>query len=279
MRPKRGKDMQEIKIFILSDSVGETAHNVAQAAAAQFSDYEIRYQQFPFVRTKSLLKTVLAQALKESAGIFHTFVDRNLSQMVNEFCTKNALPFYDVMTPALDTFSGITHVQPANHPGTVHALNTNYFDRINAIEFAVTYDDGKNPSGFLDADVVLLGVSRTSKTPLSLYLANRNLKVANLPLVPQAQIPDEIWKVDPKKIFGLTNDPEKLNDIRRQRMVQYGLNPDTMYSNTDKIKAELEYADKIFKKIGCLVINVANKSIEETATLITESLGNADADQ
>jgi regulator of PEP synthase PpsR (kinase-PPPase family) len=90
--------------------------------------------------------------------------------------------------------------------------------------------------------------------------------------VPQAQIPDEIWKVDPKKIFGLTNDPDKLNDIRRQRMVQYGLNPDTMYSNTDKIKAELDYADKIFKKIGCLVINVANKSIEETATLITESL-------
>lgn len=122
----------------------------------------------------------------------------------------------------------------------------------------------------------LTGCLRTSKTPLSLYLANRNLKVANLPLVPQAQIPDEIWKVDPKKIFGLTNDPEKLNDIRRQRMVQYGLNPDTMYSNTDKIKAELEYADKIFKKIGCLVINVANKSIEETATLITESLNTDD---
>ncbi|BBM23273.1 putative pyruvate, phosphate dikinase regulatory protein [Lactiplantibacillus plantarum] len=264
--------MSAIKVFILSDSIGETAHNVALAAAAQFSDYEIRYQRFPFVRTDSLLQTVLAQALKEHAAIFHTFVDRRLSQVVNHYCEAHDLPYYDVITPALDTFSQITHVQPSNHPGTVHALNTNYFDRINAIEFAVTYDDGKNPSGFLEADVVLLGVSRTSKTPLSLYLANRNLKVANLPVVPQAQIPDEIWKVDPKKIFGLTNDPDKLNDIRRQRMVQYGLNPDTMYSNTDKIKAELDYADKIFKKIGCLVINVANKSIEETATLITESL-------
>ncbi|CAJ1228106.1 pyruvate, water dikinase regulatory protein [Lactiplantibacillus xiangfangensis] len=271
--------MSEIKIYIISDSVGETAHGVAQAAAAQFSEYEIRYQRFPFVRTKSLLQTVLVQAEKNHAAIFHTFVDRNLSQTVNQFCESHSLPYYDVMTPALDTFSGITHVQPSNHPGTVHALNTNYFDRINAIEFAVTYDDGKNPTGFLEADVVLLGVSRTSKTPLSLYLANRNLKVANLPLVPKAQIPDEIWKVDPKKIFGLTNDPEKLNTIRRQRMVQYGLDPDTMYSNTDKIKAELAYADNIFKKIGCLVINVANKSIEETATLITESLGNSDADQ
>jgi len=265
--------MREIKIFILSDSVGETAHSVAQAAAAQFSNFQINYQRFPFVRTESLLKTVLAQAEKDQAAVFHTFVDRKLSKMATEFCQKHDLPYYDVITPALDTFSGITHTQPANHPGTVHALNDNYFDRINAIEFAVTYDDGKNASGFLEADVVLLGVSRTSKTPLSLYLANRNLKVANLPLVPKAQIPDEIWQVDPKKIFGLTNDPEKLNDIRRQRMVQYGLNPDTMYSNTDKIKEELASADKIFKKIGCLVINVANKSIEETATLITESLG------
>lgn len=268
--------MSEIKIFIISDAVGETAHNVAQAAAAQFTEYEIHYQRFPFVRTESLLKTVLAQALKENAAIFHTFVDRKLSQRINLFCKENDLPCYDVMTAALDTLSQVTHVQPSNNPGIVHALNTNYFDRINAIEFAVTYDDGKNPAGFLEADVVLLGVSRTSKTPLSLYLANRNLKVANLPLVPKAQIPDEIWQVDPNKIFGLTNDPEKLNNIRRQRMVQYGLNPDTMYSNTDKIKAELEYADKIFKKIGCLVINVANKSIEETATLITESLGNVD---
>ncbi|ETY74149.1 pyruvate, water dikinase regulatory protein [Lactiplantibacillus fabifermentans] len=265
--------MSEIKVFILSDSVGETAHSVAEAAAAQFSEYKINYQRFPFVRTSSLLETVLAQAEKAGAAIFFTFVDRQLSVQAHDYCEKHQLMYYDVLTPALDTFSQLTHVTPANRPGTVHALNNNYFDRINAIEFAVTYDDGKNPSGFLEADVVLLGVSRTSKTPLSLYLANRNLKVANLPLVPQAQIPDEIWKVDPKKVFGLTNDPEKLNDIRRQRMVQYGLNPDTVYSNTDKIRAELDYADNIFKKIGCLVINVANKSIEETATLITESLG------
>jgi len=271
--------MTVIKVFVLSDSIGETAHNVALAAAAQFSDYDIRYQRFPFVRTESLLQTVLDQALKEKAIIFHTFVDRDLSQFVNHFCDVQQLPYYDVITPALDTFSQVTHVQPTNRPGTVHALNNNYFDRINAIEFAVTYDDGKNPTGFLEADVVLLGVSRTSKTPLSLYLANRNLKVANLPLVPQAQIPDEIWKVDPKKIFGLTNDPEKLNNIRRQRMVQYGLNPDTVYSNTDKIKDELAYADDVFKKLGCLVINVANKSIEETATLITESLNIGDPEQ
>jgi hypothetical protein len=152
-------------------------------------------------------------------------------------------------------------------------MGQNYFDRISAMEFAVMYDDGKDPKGFLEADVVLLGVSRTSKTPLSLFLANKNLKVANLPLVPQTHIPDEIYKVDPKKIIGLTNDPSVLNEIRRQRMIAYGLNPDTTYSNMDSINAELDAANKLYKKLGCYVINVAHRSIEETAALIMEHLG------
>ena len=128
------------------------------------------------------------------------------------------------------------------------------------------------PSGFLKADIVLLGVSRTSKTPLSLFLANRGYKVANLPLVPKTHIPDQIYQVDPKKIFGLTNDPSILNNIRRERMISYGLNPDTTYSNMDNIQAELDFAMELYKKLGCPIINVANKSIEETATLIMESL-------
>ncbi|GAC46292.1 phosphotransferase [Pediococcus acidilactici NGRI 0510Q] len=140
------------------------------------------------------------------------------------------------------------------------------------MEFAVTYDDGKDPAGFLKADIVLLGVSRTSKTPLSLYLANKGYKVANLPLVPKTQIPEEIWQVDRDKIFGLTTTKEVLNGIRRQRMISYGLNPDSSYADMDSINKELQFADDLFKKIGCLVINTANKSIEETATIIMESL-------
>ncbi|MCT7764633.1 MAG: kinase/pyrophosphorylase, partial [Lactobacillus iners] len=155
----------------------------------------------------------------------------------------------------------------------VHHMGQRYFDRISAMEFAVMYDDGKDPKGFLEADVVLLGVSRTSKTPLSLFLANRNIKVANLPLVPQTHIPDEIYKVDPKKIIGLTNDPEVLNEIRRQRMISYGLNPDTTYSNMDSINAELNSAKQLYDKLGCYVINVAHRSIEETAALIMSHLG------
>ena len=143
---------------------------------------------------------------------------------------------------------------------------------ISAMEFTLTNDDGKNPKGFLDADLVLLGISRTSKTPLSLYLANKNIKVANLPLVPTAKIPDELWKVDPKKIVGLTNDMNVLLKIRRQRMIAYGLDPDTTYSAEDEIQKELDYSNGIYEKLGCPVINTADRSIEETAALIMEQL-------
>lgn len=119
---------------------------------------------------------------------------------------------------------------------------------------------------------MLLGVSRTSKTPLSLFLANKNLKVANLPLIPQAHIPKQIWEVDPKKIVGLTNDPGILNSIRKERMRSYGLNPDTAYSDIEKIRDELAFANDLYKKLGCIIINVASLSIEETASLILNAL-------
>src|SRR5699024_2378947 len=190
-----------------------------------------------------------------------------------EYCEMNQLYHLDILTPTVSEVQKRTGIAPTEEPGAMHHLDENYFRRIKAMEFAVKYDDGKNPRGFLEADVVLLGVSRTSKTPLSLFLANKNLKVANLPLVPQTHIPDEIYKINPKKIIGLTNDPSVLNEIRRQRMIAYGLNPDTTYSNMDSINAELEAANKLYKKLGCYVINVAHRSIEETAALILEHLG------
>ncbi|WP_412990235.1 pyruvate, water dikinase regulatory protein [Pediococcus siamensis] len=260
------------KVFIISDSVGETASSVARAAAAQFPNENFEFDRYPFTQTTSLLDGILKRAHRQKAVVFSTFVNPELNKFAKEVCTQDDLLYYDVLTPAISLFKQQTGATVANKPGTVHNLNEGYFDKIAAMEFAVTYDDGKDPSGFLKADIVLLGVSRTSKTPLSLYLANKGFKVANLPLVPQASIPDEIWQVDPKKVFGLTTTPEVLNDIRRQRMIAYGLNPESSYSNTEGIKLELDYADKIFKQIGCLVINTSNKSIEETATLIMESL-------
>lgn len=178
----------------------------------------------------------------------------------------------DLLNPVVSEIGRRAQLEPTGERGALHHLNENYFKRIKAMEFAVKYDDGKDPRGFLEADVVLLGVSRTSKTPLSLYLANKNLKVANLPLIPQAHIPKQLFEIDPKKIVGLTNDPEVLIGIRKERMRAYGLNPETAYSDREKIQAELKFANDLYQKLGCEIINVATLSIEETAAMIMSAL-------
>lgn len=265
---------EETNYYIISDSIGETGLKLAQAVAAQFSGQSAHYLRFPFVHEqKKLLETLDAAKADSRAVVIATLVTPGLAQAGRTYAKQIALPFIDVMTPILKAVVTETGDQPSGVAGAVHNLDEKYFDRISAMEFAVMYDDGKDPKGFLEADIVLLGVSRTSKTPLSLFLANRNLKVANLPLVPNAHIPEEIWKVDPKKIVGLTTDASVLMEFRRQRMIAYGLDSDTAYSARDQVNEELQYADDLYKKIGCMVINTAHRSIEETAMLILEHMG------
>lgn len=261
-----------INVYIISDSLGETGNNLAQAAIVQFPKADFKVHRYPLIKTVSILTGILHKATRENAIIVHTFSDSELSSFANDYCKENNLAVIDALSGIINLLAERTGDEPLHKAGINHNTDHAYFKRIEAIEFAVTYDDGKDPSGFLKADIVLLGVSRTSKTPLSLFLANRGYKVANLPLVPKTHIPDQIYQVDPKKIFGLTNDPSILNNIRRERMISYGLNPDTTYSNMENIQAELDFAMELYKKLGCPIINVANKSIEETATLIMESL-------
>nr|WP_321315089.1 pyruvate, water dikinase regulatory protein [uncultured Ligilactobacillus sp.] len=263
---------KNIKLYVMSDSIGATAMSLAQAVTVQFPDTKFQVKRFPFITTTSILKGILASAKREDAFIIHTFITEELTNYINDYCQKNSIRHYDGISSLLNELQEKTHEEPLRKPGINHETDKDYFKRIEATEFAVTYDDGKDPSGFLKADIVLLGVSRTSKTPLSLYFANLGYKVANLPLVPHVKIPKEIFEIDKNKIFGLTNDPEILNNIRKERMIAYGLKPNTHYSNIDNIEDELKAANELYKKIGCLVINVAHKSIEETATLILESL-------
>ncbi len=265
---------KSIYIYIISDSAGETASKLAQASIAQYEqlDIECHLMKRSFIYEKQELLIALEEAKLVNAIIIQTLISEELVHISNEFCQKNKLFYFDALSNVVDEISERTGIKPSRVPGALHFLNENYFDRINAMEFAVKYDDGKDPRGFLEADILLLGVSRTSKTPLSLFLANKNLKVANLPLIPEAHIPSQIWEVDPKKIVGLTNDPKILNAIREERMRSYGLRPDTAYSDISKIKEELKFADDLYKKIGCLIINVAQKSIEETASIILSEL-------
>ena len=265
---------KEVNIIIISDSAGDTAFNNAVAAAAQFPDAQINYRRYPFIINKEKLEETFEEIVQyPNLLLIYSLVKDEMQIPVIRFVREHHIQSVDILSPAIESIQKLTGLKPQQKIGAQHKMNQKYFDRISAMEFAVMYDDGKNPKGFLEADVVLLGVSRTSKTPLSLFLANKNLKVANLPLVPDTHIPKEIYQIDPKKIIGLTNDLSVLNEIRRERMISYGLNPDTSYSNIDAIKKELDSAQKLYDQLGCFVINVAHRSIEETAAIIMNHLG------
>lgn len=261
-----------INFYIISDSVGGTANQLGQAAMSQFPDADIKISAYPFIRGTDTLLSILEKAANDNAIVLHTLVDETLNETAHTFCKEHELVCFDPLYPIIAELEKRSELKPIQKPGALHLLDETYFNRIKAIEFAVKFDDGRDPKGFLEADIVLLGISRTSKTPLSMFLANQNYKVANLPLVPEAHIPEQIWQVDPKKIVGLTSDREALNSIRRERMLTYGMNPDTEYSKLDRIDKELVFAKDLYEKLGCLVINVSKKSIEETAAIIINTL-------
>lgn len=263
---------EPIHFYVISDSVGETARKVVQAVIAQFPGTATSVHPYPFIRNVEDLQEVLLKAKENNGIIVHTLVIDDLSNYTAEYCQKENLRCHDILNDLVTEVMTLTDEKPTKRAGAVHRLDDEYFNRISAIEFAVKYDDGKDPKGLIEADLVLLGISRTSKTPLSMFLANKNVKVANLPILPEARIPEELWEVNPRKIVGLTNDIETLTNFRRERMLSYGLPPETVYTNSDRIKQELEFALDLYQKIGCSVINVAQRSIEETAEIILQNI-------
>lgn len=263
--------MENLIIYVISDSVGETAQQVAKAAISQFminDNYEIR--RFPYVVDKKFLMEILNSGKNEDAIIIYTLVDESLSTLTKEYCENEGLSNIDLMSPILSEIAKKTDRKPRREPGIIRKLDETYFKRVEAIEFAVKYDDGKDPRGVLKSDIVLVGISRTSKTPLSMYLANKNIKVANVPLVPEIPLPKELNDINPKKIIGLTNTPEKLNKIRQERLKALGLSSNANYANLERILQELDYSDSVMKRLGCPVIDVSNKAIEETAGIILD---------
>lgn len=263
--------MDNLIIYVISDSVGETAQQVTKAALSQFNkEYDCEIRRFPYVAEEKFLIEILESGKNEGAIIVYTLVSENLLNIAKDFCSKEELSHVDLMTPLINQISKKVGTKPRREPGIIRKLDESYFKRVEAIEFAVKYDDGKDPRGILKSDIVLLGISRTSKTPLSMYLANKNIKVANVPLVPEIPIPKEVFEIDPKKIIGLINTPEKLNSIRQERLKSLGLSSNASYANLERILQELDYSEKIMKKTGCPVIDVSNKAIEETAGIILD---------
>lgn len=254
--------------YVVSDSLGETAAQVLKAGLSQFDidDYEIR--RFSYVLEEDILKGILENAVEENALLVHTLVEVQLLFMIECYEKERGLHTIDILGPTMNQIMDITGQKPRREPGVIRQINDSYYKRVESIEFAVKYDDGKDPRGALKADIVLLGISRTSKTPLSMYLANKNIKVANIPLVPESILPDEVFRVQKSRVIGLTNSPEKLNQIRMERLKALGLPRGNKYSDMNRILEEIEYAEKIMKKIGCPIIDVSDKAIEETADII-----------
>ncbi len=255
-------------IYVISDSVGETGELIARAAARQFgTNYEIR--RFPYVKDIESIKPVFNKALKnEYSIVIYTTVKVHVREYIIEKGKELGIPTIDVMGPPMEALSELLHMEPKREPGLIRRLDENYFKKVEAIEFAVKYDDGKDPRGVVKADVCLVGISRTSKTPLSMYLANKHLKVANVPLVPEVPAPRQIFDKDPRRVFGLIASPYKINEIRSERLKALGLESSANYATLKRIDEELEYSLEVMNKIGCEVIDVSNRAIEETAGYI-----------
>lgn len=264
--------MSKYKVYVLSDSVGETAESVAKATVTQFKDLDLSISKHSNLETPSSIEKIFASMDYKNSMVIFTIVLKPLKDYLVNACEQYGVKYVDVMGETLKLLSEITGAEPHNEPGVMRKLNEDYFKRIQAVEFAVKYDDGKDPRGVLLADCVLIGISRTSKTPLSMYLAHKNLKVANIPLVPEIPVPKELFEVDPKKIFCLTNDKNILNKIRRERLKEMGLSAGADYASMDRIDEELRYAKELAAKLNCKIINVADKAIEESSNIILRSL-------
>jgi len=216
--------------------------------------------------TKEKIDCIISN-INERDVIVQTLVDGALASYVKEKGLEKNIKVIDLLSEMLSAFEEKLGVKAEGNPGLNRKMGEEYFKRIDALEFAVKYDDGKDTNGLKEADVVILGVSRTSKTPLSLYLANRNIKVMNVPIIQDLILPEQLYEVK-RKVIGLTNSVEQLNRLREERLKTLGVSENSDYTNEIQIFEELEYALEIMEKLGCPIIDVQNKAVEETAELI-----------
>lgn len=260
-------------IAIVSDSTGETAERVVHAALLQFPARRAQVRIHPRVRDEAGARQVIESAAAEGAMVVFTIVSPELREFIHRLCYETRVEAVDVIGSLLGKLSSFLDAEPLNRPSVSLPLSEEYFRRIEAVEFAVKNDDGKEPRNLKKADLVLVGVSRTSKTPLSTYLANRGVKVANVPLVLGVSLSQELSEVVPDRVVALTIGIDQLIEIRRARLRQLGMPPDASYGLREHVREELEYAHTIFRAHpGWPVIDVTGRAIEETAGIIVDTL-------
>lgn len=261
-----------IPLYVLSDSLGELGTSLAKMLQKQFDGAFGHVKRFPFLTTIQEIEEILSSVASSKCLIIYTLVLPETRNYIKTRSEELGLTTVDFFGEALDKAALLSGVEPLHEAGLNRVLDKSYYQRIAAIEFAVKHDDGTDPTALEKADVVLAGISRTSKTPLSMYLGFHDYKTANVPLIPGVEPPEELFMVPKEKVFGLTNDLERLLVIRTNRLRDLGIPNSEVYANPKTIQDEIDHANRIFERIGCEVINVAQKSIEETAVMIITRL-------
>ncbi len=262
------------KVFLLSDSTGDTAEQVVRAAISQFDHrLSVEPRLFRYVNTEEKLAEVMRRASEEGALVVYTLVIGELRLRIVELAEVLSVKVIDLLGPLLDAFQAMVGQPPLGKPGLIRQMDEGYFKRVKAIEFAIACDDGKSPHMLKEAELVLIGVSRSSKTPLSMYLAHKGIMVANVPLVPEVPPPDELFQLDPNRVVGLLIKPENLVKIRSERLKVLGLDPESSsYASWERVVEELEGARAVMRKVGCKVVDVSDRAVEETAHEILEHM-------
>jgi regulator of PEP synthase PpsR (kinase-PPPase family) len=257
-----------LHLHLLSDSTGETLDAIAKAGIAQFDGVETIKHFWPMVRSEGHLNRVLAEITQRPGLIIYTLVNSEVRRTLEQRCRIAGLPHVAALDPVFDALERLLGQEQKARPGRQHAMDAAYFARVDAIQFTIAHDDGVAPEDWEEADIVLAGVSRSSKTPTSIYLANRGYKVANIPLVIESPPPAQLFNLQRPLVVGLTTSPDRLIQIRRNRLLSLNQPAETAYVDQEAVTREIAFARRIFADRGWPVIDVTRRSIEETAAAI-----------
>jgi regulator of PEP synthase PpsR (kinase-PPPase family) len=260
---------RKYNVFLVSDSTGETLDRIFLALKAQFENFNNSLHHFSFVRTDAQITTLLEKCNKvENPIVLYTLVESSITSFLTQETKRYKIPCFGVLDYLIPKFETVLDRKANRKPSGQHILNKEYYKKIAAIQFSIEHDDGQKLETILESDIIILGISRTSKTPTTIYLANRGYKAANIPMISNQKISEDVLKNKKKTIVGLIADPERLVDIRKNRLNTLSEEKYTSYVDLDKIREELEESKKIFKLNNIPIIDVTRKSVEETAASI-----------
>lgn len=268
-----------LHLHLLSDSTGETLENIAKAALAQYDDVETIRHFWPMVRSEAHLERILQEIAHNPGLVLFTLVSGEMRRALETRCRALGLPAVAPLDPVNDALSNLLGQQAKARPGRQHVLDAAYFARVDAIQFTIAHDDGIGWENWEEADIVLAGVSRTSKTPTSIYLANRGYKTANIPIVPESPPPAKLFELEHPIVVGLTTSADRLIQVRRNRLLSLNQSPETSYVDQEAVTREVAFARRMFADNGWPVIDVTRRSIEETAAAIVALINDQAGDE